>query len=128
MVSRTERLRKLVEVQEQLKAVHEARRAGYLTAAVAARDEAADLARRADQPSEIAAAFPDLYNRRIEAALARGAVNDGLAATEAGLVAAATLRTNRVEKAHRESAAADERQRSDKERLEMISARLTTGK
>lgn len=128
MASRTERLRKLVEVQQQLKAFHEARRAGYISAAGAAREEAADLARRADSQSEIAAAFPDLYNRRIDAALARGTSNDGLAKREANLVATATLRTNRVEKAHRESAAADERQRSDRERLEMITARLTVKK
>ncbi|HTV71436.1 MAG TPA: hypothetical protein VMF90_23140 [Rhizobiaceae bacterium] len=120
MVSRTDRLKKLVEVQEQLKALHEAKRAGYVARAMAAGEEAADLARRADQHTEITAAFPDLYNRRIEQALARQTVNDGLAKKEAGKVATATLRTNIVERAYREAARLEERQDSDKELLEII--------
>ena len=120
MVTRTQRLKKLVEVQEQLKALHEARHAGYRASASAASEEAFDLARRADQHSEITAAFPDLYNRRIEAALVRHERNDGLAKKEAGQIATATMRTNMVERAYKESAALDERHSADKERLEII--------
>lgn len=124
MVSRTERLKKLVEVQEQLKALHEARRAGYISAAIAAREDAADLARRSGTQSEISAVFPDLYNRGIERALARGVANDGLAEREAKMVAEVTVRTNKTEAAHRKSAAADDRERADRERLEMINRSL----
>ena len=45
MATRKERLKKLVSVQEQLKALHEMRHAGFLAEAASAESEAAELRR-----------------------------------------------------------------------------------
>lgn len=120
MVARKERLRKLVEVQEQLKAFHEMRRAGFLSAAASAAEEAAALAARFGQPGSLADLFPDLYVRRIDAALARERRNLDGARIEAASVAAATARTNMVERSWKEAVRADERLAQDRETLEAV--------
>lgn len=120
MAARKERLRKLVEVQEQLKALHETRRAGFLADAAAADEEARAIAERFDASDSLAALFPELYHNRIAAAVARRDENLEGARREAGLIAAATARTNMVERAYRTARREDERQRGDRERLEMI--------
>ena len=79
MASRKERLRKLVVVQEQLKSLHETRHAGYVAAAAAAQEEAFDLVSRFDAPESMAGMFPELYHRRISAAISRHQDNAGLA-------------------------------------------------
>ena len=120
MPTRTDRLKKLVQLQEKLKAVHEARHAGYLASAIAAADEAAALARSADENGAISSAFPELYNRRIDAALRREVRNQAQARDEVGHIATATLRTNTAERAYKESRSHDERRDADIERLEII--------
>jgi hypothetical protein len=120
MATRKERLRKLVEVQEQLKALHETRRAGFLAEAAAADEEARAIAERFDAPDSLAALFPELYHNRIAGALARRDAGREDARREAALVATATARTNMVERAYRTARLEDERQRGDRERLEII--------
>ncbi len=68
MTTRQQRLKKLVAVQEQLKALHETRRATLLAEAHAAEAEAHALAQRFDEPNSLSGLFPDLYNRRIAGA------------------------------------------------------------
>ena len=123
-ISRKERLRKLVEVQEQLKALHETRRAGFLAAAVSADEDARRLAARFDEEESLAALFPELYHRRIASALAERDRNVELARHEAGLVAQATLRTNMVERSYRQSSREEERRQEDRQRLEIIEGKL----
>jgi hypothetical protein len=127
MATRKERLRKLVEVQEQLKALHETRRAGFLAEAAAADEEARAIAERFDAPDSLAALFPDLYHNRIAGALARRDASVEAARREAGLIATATARTNMVERAYRTARREDERQRGDRERLELIEQRRGSG-
>ena len=119
MATRKDRLKKLVEVQEQLKALHETRRAGFLAEAAAAEQEAQALAGRLDAADSLAALFPELYHNRIAGALKRREESLENARAEAGLVAAATARTNMVERAYRAARADDERQRGDRERLDI---------
>jgi hypothetical protein len=123
MATRKDRLRKLVEVQEHLKALHETRRAGFLAEAANAEQEARALADRFDAEGSLAALFPELYHNRIAAALKRRDESLDRARSEAGLVAAATARTNMVDRAYRQARREDERQRGDRERLELIEAR-----
>ena len=120
MTPRKERLRKLVIVQEQLKALHETRHAGFVSAAAAAGQEAAELAARFDADESMSVLFPEVYNRRIGQALARKDENVALARDEAGRIATATARTNMVERAYRDIRRQDERDNADRERLEMI--------
>lgn len=120
MTARKDRLRKLVEVQEQLKALHETRRAGYLAEAASAENEAAALIAHFDSAGSLSSLFPDLYHRRIANAVARQEQNLEAARREAGLVATATARTNMVERAYKDARRHDERQRGDRERLELI--------
>ena len=120
MTSRKDRLKKLVQVQEQLKALHETRRATFLSNAAAAKQEAELLVETFDAPGSLSGLFPDLYNRRIANAVARSEADLENARNEAGLVAMATARTNMVERAYDEVRRLDERQQSDRERLDLI--------
>lgn len=120
MATRKERLRKLVEVQEQLKALHETRHAGFLAEAAAADEEAKALAERFDAPDSLGVLFPELYHNRIAGALARRDTKLADARREAALIATATARTNMVERAYKTARREDERQRGDRERLELI--------
>jgi hypothetical protein len=120
MTSRKERLKKLVQVQEQLKALHETRRATFLSNAAAAKLEAETLVETFDAPGSLSSLFPDLYNRRIAKAVARSEADLENARNEAALVAAATARTNMVERAYDEARRLEERHQSDRERLDLI--------
>ncbi len=120
MTSRKERLKKLVQVQEQLKALHKTRRATFLSNAAAAKLEAETLVETFDAPGSLSGLFPDLYNRRIANAVARSEADLENARNEAALVAAATARTNMVERAYDEARRLEERHQSDRERLDLI--------
>jgi len=124
MATRAARLAKLLEVQEQLKALHETRRAGFLAAAAAAEDEARRLAARFDEADSLSGLFPELYHRRIANALAERDRNVEQARHEAGLVAQATLRTNMVERSYRQTSREEERRQEDRQRLEIIEGKL----
>ena len=124
MTTRVERLKKLLALQEQLKAMHELRHAGFVAEAVAAKQEAADIVDRFNADDSMSALFPEVYHRRTGLALTREDTNRKLAAGEAAKVATAAARTNMVERTYREARAADERERGDKERLEIIGQRL----
>jgi hypothetical protein len=123
-VDRVQRLKKLLTLQEQLKALHELRHAGFVAEAVAAKNEAAEIVDRFNAEDSMSALFPEVYHRRIGSALSREETNMKLATGEAAKVATATARTNMVERNWREARAADERERGDKERLEIIAQRL----
>lgn len=120
MASRRDRLKKLVVVQEQLKALHETRHAGFVAQAIAAETEVTALARSFDSTEGISQLFPELYHRRISAAIDRQQLNLGLANVEVGKIATATARTNMVERAYRDVRRQDERDSADRERLEII--------
>jgi hypothetical protein len=120
MSTRKDRLKKLVKVQEQLKALHETRHATFLAAAGAAEAEARELVGHFDQADSLSALFPDLYHRRIAQAVVRQEANLASARQEASLIAAATARTNMVERAYKDVRNRDERERSDRERLDII--------
>lgn len=128
MSIRKERLRKLVSVQEQLKALHEMRRAGFLAEAAAADEEARVLAERFDAIDSLAALFPDIYHNRIAGAVALRDAKLEAARLETGLVATATARTNMVERAYRAVRREDERQRGDRERLDLIEQKRSEAK
>ena len=128
MTTRVERLKKLLTLQEQLKAMHEMRHAGFVAEAVAAKQEAADIVDRFNAEDSMSALFPEVYHRRIGSALTREDTNRKLAGSEAAKVATAAARTNMVERTYREARVADERERGDKERLEIIAQRLKPGK
>ncbi|KUM28855.1 hypothetical protein AU467_00820 [Mesorhizobium loti] len=120
MTSRKDRLKKLVKVQEQLKALHETRHAGFLSAAAAAESEAKELIEHFDTGGSMAGLFPELYHRRIANALGGQKQNLESAQQEAALIATATARTNMVERAYKDVRRRDERERSDRERLDLI--------
>lgn len=120
MTSRKDRLRKLVKVQEQLKALHETRHAGHVAAANAAETEARELIGHFDQDNSLSGLFPDLYHKRIAQAVVRQEKSLEDARQEAGLIATATARTNMVERAYKDARNRDERERSDRERLDLI--------
>ncbi len=124
MSSRLVRLKKLLAVQEQLKALHEIRRAGFVAEAVSARQEASDLVDHFNASETMSALFPDVYHRRVGAALAREEANRGMAEKEASRLATATARTNMVERSYREARMEDDRQKGDRERLDIIGQRL----
>jgi len=120
MTTKQQRLKKLVHVQEQLKAFHEMRYASFRAQAVAAENEARALRERFDAAGSMSALFPEIYHKRIEREMEHAAQNQSLAEQEIAYVAAATARTNMVERAYRDARREEERTRGDRERLEMI--------
>ncbi|RWA73857.1 hypothetical protein [Mesorhizobium sp.] len=120
MTTRKDRLKKLVKVQEQLKALHETRHAGFLSAAAAAETEARELIEHFDTGNSLASLFPEFYHRRIADALGQREQNLENARQEAALIATATARTNMVERAYKDVRRRDERARSDRERIDLI--------
>ncbi|UCI09191.1 hypothetical protein [Mesorhizobium sp. B1-1-8] len=127
MTPRKDRLKKLVKVQEQLKALHETRHAGFLAAAAAAEAEARALVEHFDTDSSLAALFPELYHRRITNALERQKASLESARQEAALIATATARTNMVERTYKDVRRRDERERADRERLDLIAHKRGDG-
>ncbi len=125
MTTRIARLKKLLAVQEQLKALHEVRRAGFLAEAAAAAQEAIDLVAHFNANESASALFPEIYHRRVAAALARETANLSMAEKESARLATATVRTNMVERSYREVRKADDRQKGDSERLDIIGQRLS---
>lgn len=128
MTDRVKRLKKLLALQEQLKAMHELRHAGFVAEALAAKKDAAEIVDRFNADDSLSGLFPEVYHRSIGSALSREETNTRLATGEAAKVATATARSNMVERNYREARVADERQRGDKERLEIIGQRLKHGK
>lgn len=128
MKSRVERLESLLTLQRKIKALHETRHAGHLAAALQARDEAVEIAARFDAEDSMAGLFPEVYHRRVQAAVTREQHNLEMAALEARKVAEATLRTDRVERAFRDERAREDRRKGDAELLELIGQRLPMAK
>jgi len=124
VTTRVQRLKKLLVLQEQLKAMHELRHAGFVAGAVAAKTEADELVDRFNAEDSLSGLFPDIYHRGIGQALSREQQNRRLAEGEADKVATATARANMVERNWRDARTADERERGDRERLEIIGQRL----
>ena len=125
MTTRKDRLRKLVTVQEKLKSLHETRHAGFLAAASKERIEASELAETFDKAGSFGSLFPELYNRRISAALGREQAHLALSRVEAGHVATATARTNMVERAYQEVRTKHDRDATDRETLDMVERKAT---
>jgi hypothetical protein len=121
MATRVQRLKKLLDVQEQLKSLHETRHAGHLANAAAAAGEAAEIAERGDREGSLSSLFPDVYSRGIANALRREQESRALAANELQQIARATARTNLVERNYRDARRRDEREKSDRELLEAVS-------
>lgn len=120
MTPRSDRLKRLVRLQRQIKALHETRHATHLSQAASARQEAAELLEALNAASPLPGLFPDLYNRRIGAAMGRETQAMAQAGIEAGRVATATARTNIVERAWRDAFRMEEREAAEKETLENV--------
>lgn len=127
MTSRKDRLRKLVKVQDQLKAMHETRHAGFVAGAIAAGNEAAEIAERFDSEHSLSTLFPEIYHDRISRAVTQQQTAQSMAKAEAGKLAAATARTNMVERAYRDALRKHDRDTADRERLDMIERRSASG-
>jgi len=120
MIGRADRLKRLVRLQKQIKALHETRHATHVSQAASARQEAAELLESLNAASPLPGLFPDLYNRRIGAAMGRETHELAQADLEAGRVVTATARTNIVERAWREAFRLEERDAAEKETLESV--------
>jgi hypothetical protein len=121
MATRTKRLRQLIDLQKQMKAIHETRHAGFLRDAAAAAAEAEDLARRSQEASPLADLFPGLYERRVARALEKKAEMTEFARKEARKIAAEEARTDVVRRNYREAVRQEERSGAEKEILEILS-------
>ena len=128
MTTRVERLKKLLTLQEQLKAMHELRHAGFVAEAVAAKNEAAELVDRFNSEESMSALFPEVYHRRIGSALSREDATRSSPPAKRQRSRPRRLAPTWSSAAIARSRAADERERGDKERLEIIGQRLKPGK
>jgi len=128
MVSRSDRLKRLVKLQDQIKMMHEMRHASHLSQATAAGQEVNELLESLNTASPLPGLFADIYNRRIGAAMTRQAQATAHADVEAGHVATATARSNVVERAYRDAARLEERTQEEKQVLENIERGLSDRK
>jgi hypothetical protein len=124
MVSDSKRLRRVLQIQEKLKAVHEMRHATLLASAEASAREAADIAARFEDPDSLSELFPDLYVRRIKAALANENRLRDMARREAERVAEQTARVRMVERQWKDAAREEERKSQEAETLEAVANSL----
>lgn len=120
MTTRSERLKRLVRLQKQIKALHETKRATHLSQAAAARQEASELLDALNAASPLPGLFPDIYNRRIGAAIDREVRETGHAREEADRAAVATARTDIAERAYRDALRLEERDAEEKAQLESV--------
>lgn len=125
---RKRRLAKLVKLENRLKAFHETRHAGHLAEANRAGEEAKAIGDRFNDPNSLSALFPEVYHRRIEAALATRENSLGLARLEERKIAAATVRTSRIEEQYRHAVRAVDEQVAAREREELVDRRARSGK
>ncbi|MBI1619723.1 hypothetical protein [Aquamicrobium zhengzhouense] len=128
MESRADRLKRLIRLQKQIKGLHETRHAQHLTEAARARQDATELLEALNRASPLPGLFPDIYNRRIGAAVDREEQEVLKAQQEAHLVAKATARTKFVEQAWREAAQLEERAEEEKAQLEILERKFTASK
>ncbi len=127
-VERKKRLAKLVKLENRLKAFHESRHAGHLADASRHAGDAEAIRARFDDPSSLSSLFPDIYHRGIEVATAARAAALALAAAEEKAIAAATIRTARVEERHREASRVVDEKSSARELQELIDRGARPGK
>lgn len=120
MAPRTQRLKRLVRLQEQIKDLHEIKQANHLAQAAAAKRETSELLEALNAASPLPGLFPDIYNRRIGMAMERQERETRNACEQAGHVATATARTNIAERAYRDAARLEERENDEREQLETV--------
>ncbi len=125
MAVRSDRLKRLLKVQNQLKASHEMRRAGFLGAAHAADQEATEIAAGKEGGESLANLFPELYERRIERALNTRDRNLKAAEHEARKIATETVRTKRIADDFRDALRQEDRQAEERDGLEAVERMIT---
>lgn len=124
---REKRLARLVNLQSKLQQLHETRQATHLRAAEAASREASEIVRHFEAEDGLSGLFPELYHRRIGAALDRAEKASAAAQVEAGHVATAKTRAQTAEKNRRVIAAQLDRDDEEKALLELLQT-LEVGK
>lgn len=117
---RERRLARLVDLQGKLQRLHETRQGAHLRAADAASGEAEEIVRHFEADDGLAALFPELYHRRIGAALDRADQARAAAHVEARHVATAKTRAQTAEKNRRDIASRIERDSDEKDLLELL--------
>lgn len=127
MDERTKRLQNLASVQNRIRGLHEARHATLLAQAAAAGQEAEEIGRRSYAQDSLAHLFPDVYARRVADALRRQRETLVLAEAAASEAMAAKLRAERLADAWRDARSAEERQKGERDRLELIEGRHSRG-
>ena len=120
MASRSDRLKRILRVQEQLKAMHEMRRANELRAARAAEAEASEIASGKDTDDTLSRLFPDLYERAIVKANDRRDRHLETARREAASIAKETARADRVGQDYRAAVRGEERAAEERNALETV--------
>ncbi|KFB09167.1 hypothetical protein [Nitratireductor basaltis] len=117
---RERRLARLVDLQGKLKRLHETRQAAHLRQAEAASTEAAEIARHFEDDDGLAELFPELYHRRIGAALDRAEKAKMASQVEAEHVATARTRARTAENNRRVLASKLDRDHEEKALLELL--------
>ncbi|MEX0404165.1 hypothetical protein ABGN05_00655 [Aquibium sp. LZ166] len=128
MTQRTDRLKRLLRVQNKLTAMHELRRAGLLGQANAADAEAAEIAARKEGVGSLSGLFPDLYERGITRAMEKRDAFVKAAAEEAGKIARENVRKDRIEQDFHDSRRGDERKAEELNGLEAVERLITPRK
>ncbi|PSM18882.1 hypothetical protein [Nitratireductor sp. StC3] len=123
-MEKSQRLARLLKVQNQLKALHETQRAGHLRAAHEAEARASEVAARKDAPDSLAALFPELYERSIARAFQDRDHALSAAETEAAKIAVETARCRLLDRDRQIAFRQEERAREERDGLESVERML----
>lgn len=127
MAARSDRLKRILRVQEQLKSLHEMRHAAEMRAAFKAGGEADEIAARKDGDGTLSGLFPDLYEKAIVKANETRERHLRAADVEAGKIATETVRTKRVAADYRRAIQGEERAGEERDALETVERLLGLG-
>jgi hypothetical protein len=121
MSRRTDRLTKVLVLQEKLKELHETRQAMHAANAHFAAREAEDVVEAFNAEGSLSSVFPEVYHARIAAATAAKQQHLANAHVEGLRVAKASARVDAVGRAVTVSRRADERFAEERDQTEALS-------
>ena len=123
MSRHTDRLTKVLTLQEKLKKLHETRQATHASNARMAQAEAEDIVTAFNAEGSLSSIFPELYHARVASASAARQQHLANAHVEAGRVAKASARADAVGRELNVSKRADARAAEERDQMEAVSRR-----
>ncbi len=121
MSRKTQRLTRLLDLQQKVKKVHETRQATHMAQARAAETEAEDVIAAFNAEGSLSSLFPELYHARVAGATAAKQQHLANVQVEALRVAKASVRVDAVRRQVVVARRADDRAADERDQTEALS-------